>query len=74
MTETTPQATLDDFCTTETLAKENPDLFSKSQLDWQVKTRHKNGLADSDAVLKISGRIYLRKSKYLDWFLRQKAA
>ena len=74
MTETIPQTTLDDVCTPKTLAKENPDLFTDGQVNWLIKTRHKNGLSDTDAVLKISGKLYLRKSKFFDWFLRQKAA
>jgi len=74
MTEINSQTPLNDVCLPETLAEENPKLFTSGQVNWLVKTRHKNGLAEADAVLKISGRHYLRKSKFFDWFMQQKAA
>ena len=74
MTKTLPHSTLDNVCLPEALAKENPDLFSDGQIKWLLKTRHQNGLAEADAVLKISGRLYLIKSKFLDWFFQQKAS
>jgi len=73
MTDTTPQTTLIDACTPRTLAKENPQLFTESQINWLIKTRHKNGLADSGAILKISRKIYIKKSLFFDWFMQQKA-
>lgn len=74
MTETTPQNTLDDVCLPKALAKEHPDLFTESQINWLIKTRHKNGLAETGAVLKISRKIYLKKSLFFNWFVNQKAA
>ena len=74
MTETIPSTTLVDVCTPKTLAKENPDTLTESQINWLIKTRHKNGLAESGAILKISRKIYLKKSKFFDWFMQQKAA
>ena len=74
MTEVTPQTTLDDVCLPETLAKEHPDLFTKGQINWLIKTRHKNGLAETGAILKISRKIYIKKSPFFDWFMQQKAA
>ena len=63
---------LDDFCTTETLAAQYPDLFTKSQLDWLLKNRRGNGLGDLGAIIKCSGRLYLDKKKFTTWFLHQK--
>jgi hypothetical protein len=74
MTDTAQQPTLDDVCTPKTLAKENPDLFTDGQVNWLIKTRHKNGLAETGAILKISRKIYLKKSIFIDWFMQQKAA
>jgi len=74
MNNTSPQTTLIDACTPSTLVKENPDLFTESQINWLIKTRHKNGLADTGAVLKISRKIYIKKSLFFDWFMQQKAA
>ena len=65
--------TLNDVCTPETLAEENSNLFTKSQVNWLVKTRHKNGLAETGAILKISRKIYINKSMFIDWFMQQTA-
>jgi len=74
MTETPPSTTLNDVCTSKALVKENPELFTESQINWLIKTRHKNGLAETGAILKISRKIYLKKSIFFDWFMQQKAA
>jgi hypothetical protein len=74
MTETTPSTTLNDVCTAKALVKENPDLFTEGQINWLINTRHKNGLAETGAILKISRKIYLKKSIFFDWFMQQKAA
>jgi len=74
MTIQTTQDTLSDVCTTEALVKENPNLFTKSQLDWLLKTRHRNGLFESGAILKISRKLYLNKPVFINWFMNQKAA
>jgi len=73
MTEPHDQLTLADACTPETLAKEHPELFTVSQLNWLIKTRKKNGLAESGAILKISRKIYILKSKFFTWFKQQQA-
>jgi len=74
MTDTTPSTTLNDVCTPKALVNENPELFTEGQINWLIKTRNKNGLAESGAILKISRKIYLKKSKFFDWFMQQKAA
>ncbi len=74
MTEIPPSATLNDVCTPKALVKENPELFTEGQINWLIKTRHKNGLAETGAILKISRKIYLKKSLFIDWFTSQKAA
>jgi len=68
------QATFNDVCTPDRLVKDNSELFTKSQINWLIKTRHKNGLSQTGAVLKISQKIYLHKTKFIDWFLKQRAA
>jgi len=73
MTTNTDQTTLLDVCTPETLSAKHPDLFTISQLGWLLKTRHKNGLADTGAVLKVSQKLYINRSIFLKWFLKQKA-
>ncbi len=77
MTDTTTNhqdLSMDDVCTKQTLAKENKELFTDTQVGWMIKTRHKNGLQESGAILKISNRLYIIKPKFFDWFLQQKAA
>ena len=73
MIEANQQPTLGDICLPQAFAKENPQLFTYNQINWLIKTRHKNGLAETGAVLKISRKIYLNKPIFLDWFLNQKA-
>lgn len=67
------QNPLNDVVTVDTLQAAYPDLFTRSQLNWLLKTRHKNGLGQLGAVLKISRKLYVRKSIFIDWFLKQKA-
>ncbi len=74
MTDRNPQTTLNDVCTPKTLVKENPELFTEGQINWLIKTRHKNGLAETGAILKISRKIYLKRSLFIDWFTSQKAS
>ena len=74
MTESTSSTTLNDVCTPKALVKENLELFTEGQINWLIKTRHKNGLAETGAILKISRKIYLKKSIFIDWFMQQKAA
>lgn len=68
------QTALDDVVTIDTLQAAHPDLFTKPQLSWLLKTRHKNGLDQLGAVLKISRKLYIKKSIFIDWFLGQKAS
>ena len=65
---------LNDVVTVDTLQAAHPDLFTKPQLSWLLKTRHKNGLDQLGAVLKISQKLYIKKSIFIDWFLEQKAS
>jgi hypothetical protein len=68
------QNPLEDVVTVDTLQEAYPDLFTKSQLSWLLKTRHINGLSHLGAVLKISRKLYIKKSIFIDWFLTQKAS
>jgi|GEM_PF-878342 hypothetical protein len=65
---------IDDICLAKTLVKENPDKFTDSQINWLIKTRSKNGLTESGAILKISNKLYIHKPKFFNWFMQQKAA
>lgn len=69
----TPQNSLTDVCTSTSMANDYPELFSLAQLDGLLKARHKNGLSDTGAVLKISQKLYINKSIFIDWFMNQKA-
>jgi hypothetical protein len=68
------QNPLDDVVTINTLQAAYPHLFTKPQLSWLLKMRHKNGLEQLGAILKISRKLYIKKSIFIDWFLEQKAA
>jgi hypothetical protein len=74
ITSQTTQNSLDDVVTIDTLQATHPDLFTKSQLSWLLKTRQINGLEQLGAILKISRKLYIKKSIFTDWFLEQKAS
>jgi len=74
MSEEILSTTLTAVCTPSTLAQENSNLFTEGQINWLIKTRHKNGLAETGAILKISRKIYINKSIFFEWFMQQKAA
>lgn len=56
----------------DTLAEENPELFTKPQINWLIRNRECNGLKDSGAVLKVGRKLYLSREKFMDWFYSQK--
>jgi hypothetical protein len=68
------QNMLDDVVTIKTLQADYPHLFTLPQLSWILKTRHKNGLEQLGATLKISRKLYIKKSIFIDWFLAQKTS
>ncbi len=57
----------DDLITPEDFAIERPDLFPLKTIKWQLHSRHRNGLAESGAVLKVGRRILLSRSRFLAW-------
>ena len=64
---------LSDIVTPKQLALENSELLTEKQLEWMLKTRHKNGLAESGAVLKVSEKLYILRPRFRWWFLKQQA-
>mgnify|MGYP000627300347 CR=1 FL=1 len=64
---------LKDIQTPESLVEGYPELFTTPQVNWLLKTRHKNGLADTGAVLKISRKLYIHTPMFMAWFMKQKA-
>jgi len=73
MTETPLETNFDNICTAKSFAFENQKILTEIQVNWLLKTRHKNGLAESGAVLKISNKLYIHKTKFFEWFMTQKA-
>lgn len=78
MNELTANATqqneaLEHVATIEQAKKDFAKVISHGQFDWLLKTRHKNGLAESGAVLKVSQKLYINKPIFIGWFLEQKA-
>ncbi len=64
----------DNICSTQTFAEEHSNLFTPGQISWLLKTRHKNGLSKTGAVLKVSQKLYINRSIFFDWFMNQKAS
>ena len=62
---------INDIATPNEIVMEFPNKFTKGQLIWLFRTRHKNGLQESGAALLISRKPYFNKPKLLEWFLAQ---
>lgn len=60
---------LDDVLRVAAFAKRYPDLASESSLRWQLFHSNSNGLDDAEAILRVGGRIYIHRGRYLDWLL-----
>jgi len=73
MTNTLHPSTLSDICLPKALVRDNSELLTEGQVNWLIKTRHLNGLGKAGAVLKISGKLYIKKSAFFNWFIEQKA-
>jgi len=65
-------AVLSDIFRPDTIAENNPKLFTYKQLEWMLKHRMENGLSDSGAVVKVSNKLYIHLPKFLEWFLSRK--
>jgi len=65
---------LENIYTVEDLAKKHPNLFTARQLAWLIKSRHKNGLNEIGAVIKVSRRLYIKKPLFIKWFMQQEAS
>jgi len=69
----TAELSLTDIYVAAQLIAENPDLFTQAQLNWLIKMRHKNGLADCGAIFLVSRKVYIHKPLFLEWFMNQRA-
>jgi hypothetical protein len=48
----------------------HPTLMNKWRVQWAVRHRHKNGLADADAVFESKGgEVLIHEPAFLRWFL-----
>lgn len=56
---------LEDWATREDLIASNPRVITPSTLNWQLKNRHKNGLAF--AVARVGRRLMISRSRYTAW-------
>ncbi|MCG8091589.1 MAG: hypothetical protein JAY62_17770 [Candidatus Thiodiazotropha endolucinida] len=62
---------LDDVISPDAMVEERPDLFTVGRIDWYLRQRHRNGLAEAGAVLQVGRRMYLVKSRFVQWFITQ---
>jgi hypothetical protein len=65
-------ASLDEIVTPDELVEQYPNKFTKTQIIWILRNRHKNGLEKTGAVSVVSRRFYIHKPTFTAWFLAQK--
>ena len=66
----------EDIVTPKDFEEQNPNLFAGKgtpKIDYLVRTRHLNGLADAGAVIEPAARrLMIVKPKFLKWMLSRK--
>lgn len=62
---------LDDWVSTKDLVEMNPSVLTPSTLEWQLRNRHRNGLAS--AVVRIGRQLRVSKSRYSQWLASRAA-
>ena len=67
------KTTLDEIITPDEIIKQHPDKFTRPQITWLLRNRHKNGLEKAGAVSLVGRRFYINKPKFTDWLLSQKS-
>ncbi|MDO9104817.1 MAG: hypothetical protein Q7U57_07630 [Methylovulum sp.] len=65
------QTTLDEVVTPDSLVKQHPDKFTKPQITWLLRNRHRNGLEKSGAVSMVGRKFYINTPKFTTWLLSQ---
>ncbi|MEC4746937.1 hypothetical protein U2W12_00425 [Methylomicrobium sp. Wu6] len=67
------EVSLEDFQSLDNFQKKHADKFTKAQLNWLLRFRDRNGLAESGAVIMVARKFYLHESRFAAWFNSQKA-
>jgi len=67
------KTTLDEIITPDELVQQHPTKFTKPQIDWLLRNRHKNGLEKTGAVSLVGRRFYINEPKFTAWLLSQKS-
>jgi len=65
------QTALDQIITPSEIVKQHPDKFTKPQITWLLRNRHKNGLEESGAVFMVGRKFYINVPKFTAWLLSQ---
>ena len=78
MTVANEDISFDDIATPAQVVKDHPELFNKPgcpKMDYLVRTRHLNGLADCGAIIEPAARRpMIVKPRFLKWMLNRKRA
>lgn len=70
---TDPEINIHDISELDTLDEltaRYPDKFTKSQLQWALRFREKNGL--DAAVVKLGRRLYLHRPTFMQWLVSRR--
>lgn len=67
-----PEVSLSDFELLDNFQKKYSDKFTKAQLNWILRFRDRNGLAQGGAVVMVARKFYIHGPRFAAWFNTQK--
>jgi hypothetical protein len=60
----------DELFDKQALIQRHPNFLNQARLDWALRNRHENGLAEAGAVFETrGGEILIREPRFIWWFL-----
>lgn len=58
--------------TIDELARRYPTILSIRSVRWWITDRKNNKLQESEAIIKISRKLYIDETKFIDWLHKHK--
>jgi len=63
---------LSDYKRKTNFLEAHQELFTKNQIDWWVRHRESNGLAEANALVKAANQWYFHEDNFAAWFSGQR--
>ena len=63
---------LKNLITIDELSKKYPTILSIRSIRWWIIDRKNNKLQESGAIIKISRKLYIDETKFIDWLQKNK--